>query len=52
MPALTAVIKSPVLQVTNLALSLPALADRQYAVKDVSFSITAGETLCVVGESG
>jgi peptide/nickel transport system ATP-binding protein len=43
---------SPVLSVENLSIGLPALADRRYAVRDLSLSIAPGETLCVVGESG
>jgi peptide/nickel transport system ATP-binding protein len=43
---------SPVLMIENLCLGLPSLADRPYAIRDVSLSINPGETLCVVGESG
>jgi peptide/nickel transport system ATP-binding protein len=43
---------SPVLSIENLSIGLPALADRQHAIKDLSLSILPGETLCVVGESG
>ncbi|RDI58912.1 ABC transporter ATP-binding protein [Microvirga subterranea] len=43
---------SPVLTIENLCLGLPSLADRPYAINDVSLSINPGETLCVVGESG
>ncbi|MGO4571591.1 ABC transporter ATP-binding protein [Microvirga sp. 2TAF3] len=43
---------SPVLSIENLSIGLPRLADRQYAIKDLSLSIAPGETLCVVGESG
>jgi peptide/nickel transport system ATP-binding protein len=42
----------PVLAIDRLTLALPALADRPYAVEDVSLAIGRGETLCVVGESG
>ncbi len=42
----------PVLQIDNLSLALPKVADRQYAIRDLSLSIHPGETLCVVGESG
>ena len=42
----------PVLQIDNLSLALPKVADRQYAIRDLSLSIKPGETLCVVGESG
>ena len=43
---------SPVLSIENLSIGLPALADRQHAIRDLSLSIDPGETLCVVGESG
>jgi len=43
---------SPVLSIENLSIGLPALSDRQHAIKDLSLSIQPGETLCVVGESG
>src|SRR5687768_5534431 len=43
---------SPVLSIENLSIGLPALADRQHAIRDLSLSINPGETLCVVGESG
>jgi peptide/nickel transport system ATP-binding protein len=42
----------PVIVVEKLKLSLPRLADRAFAVDDISLSIAAGEMLCVVGESG
>ena len=42
----------PVLQIDGLSLALPTLADRCFAVEDVSLSIAPGETLCIVGESG
>jgi peptide/nickel transport system ATP-binding protein len=41
-----------VLQIENLSLALPKLADRAKAVDNLSLQIEAGETLCVVGESG
>ena len=41
-----------VLDVTNLSVELPQSSDRQYAVEDISFSLGAGEIVCVVGESG
>src|SRR5215212_9615354 len=44
--------KSPLLQFENLTLSLPRGADRENAVTDVSFTVAAGEIVCVVGESG
>jgi peptide/nickel transport system ATP-binding protein len=45
-------ILSPVLSIESLSIGLPALADRQHAIKNLSLSILPGETLCVVGESG
>jgi len=45
-------VTNPVLNVTNLGVSLPRGASRPLAVSDVSFSINRGETLCLVGESG
>ncbi|MGE0751803.1 MAG: ABC transporter ATP-binding protein [Variibacter sp.] len=43
---------SPVLAVEGLTVRLPAHADRMNAVEDVSFTVGAGEIVCVVGESG
>ena len=40
------------LEVSNLTVSLPPGADRTHAVEDISFSLGAGEILCIVGESG
>lgn len=45
-------ILSPVLALENLSISLPAGADRTYAVHDVSLSVNSGEIVCLVGESG
>ncbi|WP_454690949.1 ABC transporter ATP-binding protein [Achromobacter aloeverae] len=42
----------PVLEVRNLSIRLPAGGDRELAVRDVSFTLMPGQTLCVVGESG
>ncbi|WP_113423482.1 ABC transporter ATP-binding protein [Rhizobium sp. SYY.PMSO] len=42
----------PVVEVENLAISLPGSGDRGLAVDHVSFSVAAGEIVCVVGESG
>ena len=41
-----------VLDVRHLDVALPAGSDRPYAVRDVSFSVTAGEITCLLGESG
>ena len=43
---------SAVLEVAGLTVSLPPGADRPFALEDVSFSLHAGEILCMVGESG
>ena len=43
---------SAVLEVGGLTVALPAGADRPFALQDVSFSLAAGEILCMVGESG
>ncbi|MBV8850944.1 MAG: ABC transporter ATP-binding protein [Methylobacteriaceae bacterium] len=42
----------PVLRITGLTIALPPNADRRHAVEDVSFSVAAGEIVCIVGESG
>jgi len=42
----------PLLEVRNLSVRLPASSERQFAVRDVSFSLRSNEILCVVGESG
>jgi peptide/nickel transport system ATP-binding protein len=43
---------APVLAVENLTVRLPPGADRENAVEDFSFTVAAGEIVCVVGESG
>jgi ABC-type glutathione transport system ATPase component len=40
------------LSVDGLTVALPPGADRAHAVEDVSFTLDAGEILCIVGESG
>ncbi|KJK16184.1 ABC transporter ATP-binding protein [Burkholderiaceae bacterium 16] len=40
------------LSIRGLSIPLPAGGDREYAVRDVSFDIRAGEILCIVDESG
>lgn len=41
-----------VLELKGLAVRLPKGADRENAIEDISFSVGAGEIVCVVGESG
>ena len=41
-----------VLDIEDLTVDLPAGADREHAVEDVSLSLRPNEILCVVGESG
>ncbi len=43
---------APVVELSGLSVALPAGAERPLAVEDVSFTVEAGEILCVVGESG
>ena len=40
------------LSINDLSILLPTGADRQYAVQDIDIELNAGETVCVVGESG
>ena len=42
----------PVLEIRGLRIALPKDGDRPEAVSDVSFSVAAGEIVCLVGESG
>ncbi len=42
----------PVLEITELAIGLPAGSDRARAVDGVSLSVKQGEIVCLVGESG
>ena len=42
----------PILEVRNLTIGLPSGGDRATAVRNVSFSVGAGEIVCLVGESG
>lgn len=51
-PADKAKADSPVLEIRDLSITLPAKADRQFAVKDVSLSLNRNEIFCIVGESG
>ncbi len=43
---------TPVLSIENLSIALPKSGDRALAVNNVSFTVGAGEIVCVVGESG
>jgi peptide/nickel transport system ATP-binding protein len=42
----------PVLEVSGLAIALPAGGERGHAVRNVSFTVNRGEIVCLVGESG
>jgi len=42
----------PVLEIRGLTVRLPAHADRENAIEDVSLTVQPHEILCVVGESG
>jgi peptide/nickel transport system ATP-binding protein len=41
-----------VLQILGLTVALPPGSDRVHAVHDVTFTVNAGEIVCLVGESG
>ncbi|GAB7545590.1 dipeptide ABC transporter ATP-binding protein [Cupriavidus sp. 8B] len=43
---------TPVLDIQDLSIRLPAGGDRALAVQGASLMLAAGQTLCVVGESG
>ncbi len=43
---------APLLSVHNLSITLPTGADREMAVKNVSFTVNENEIVCLVGESG
>ena len=43
---------APILEVQDLTIALPSGGDRSTAVRKVSFSVGAGEIVCLVGESG
>jgi len=43
---------APVLDIQDLTVRLPARADRENAIEDVSFTVLPHEIMCVVGESG
>ncbi|MEX2519968.1 MAG: ABC transporter ATP-binding protein [Paracoccaceae bacterium] len=43
---------APVLEVRNLTVDIPLENGMLHAVRDISFDVAKGETLCIVGESG
>jgi len=43
---------SPILEVAALDVRIPLAAGMLHPVRDVSFGVAPGETLCIVGESG
>ncbi|HET6927767.1 MAG TPA: ATP-binding cassette domain-containing protein, partial [Hyphomicrobiaceae bacterium] len=44
--------ETPVLNLKGLCVQLPRGSDRAHAVEDITFSVGAGQIVCVVGESG
>ena len=42
----------PVLDLKGLSVQLPRGSDRPHAIEDITFSVAAGQIVCVVGESG
>ncbi len=42
----------PVLDIRGLTVTLPANADRRFAIEDISFTVGRGKIVCIVGESG
>jgi peptide/nickel transport system ATP-binding protein len=51
-PVLSPVLSIPVLSIKDLTIDLPARADRDHAVSNVSIDVAPGEVVCLVGESG
>ena len=50
--ATSAASATPVLRVRGLGVALPSGADRTHAVESVDFDVHAGQTVCLLGESG
>src|SRR4051794_4201424 len=44
--------ENTLLAIENLAINLPAGADRAFAVEGVTFNVNRNEIVCLVGESG
>ncbi len=44
--------KKPVLEIEGLSVRLPASADREFAIEEISLTVGSGELVCIVGESG
>ncbi|MFD2237454.1 ABC transporter ATP-binding protein [Aureimonas populi] len=44
--------QAPLLDIRKLFVPLPGGADRPYAVEDLSLTLSKGEILCIVGETG
>ncbi|WP_029695748.1 dipeptide ABC transporter ATP-binding protein [Comamonas badia] len=51
-PTPQAAAAAPVLSVRDLGIALPPGADRPLAVQNISFDVAAGQTVCLLGESG